>query len=124
MISANSNFHPKRARILRSVCRAAVLVLVTCGIASPRVALAGHHKHEAAYQVIRSVDEGGKKILVGTENNKDHTEKAVLVTAFTDITVDGQKATLHDLKPGMSIQVDLESDNQAATLTATHVNKK
>ena len=90
----------------------------------PGQAWARHHYHPNAYTVIRSVDEAGKKVVVGTEHNKDHTEKAVLVTAFTEITVDGQKATLHDLKPGMNVKLDLETDNEAAALDATHVNPK
>ena len=40
---------------------------------------------------------------------------------FTEITVDGQKATLHDLKPGMKVDVTNDSDDVAAAITATHV---
>ena len=74
--------------------------------------------------MIKSVNEARHTVNVGHEHGKDHSEKTVTVNGFTEITVDGQKATLRDLKPGMMVQVDLESDNVASGLDATHVNKK
>ena len=71
-----------------------------------------------------AVNESSKMVRIGHEHGKDHSEKAVKVTNFTEITVDGQKATLHDLHKGMMVNVDLEADDVAAALDAKHVNKK
>ena len=105
----------------RVVCTTAFLCTLG-GTILPRTAGA-HRWHPNAYQVIKAVNEEAKTVTIGTEHNKDHTEKALKVTAFTEVTVDGQKATLHDLKPGMRVEVDLNSDDEAKGLTAFHMNK-
>ena len=38
------------------------------------------------------------------------TTKTLTVTQFTEITVNGQKATAADLKPGMTVSVTLGTD--------------
>ena len=84
----------------------------------------GHrHKQKPQYEDITAVDEGAKTVTVGHKNGKDHSTEALKINDFTEITVDGQKATLKDLKPGMKVDVDRESDDIASTLTATHVQK-
>jgi hypothetical protein len=47
------------------------------------------------------------------------TAKTLTVTQFTEITVNGQKATFADLKPGMTVSVALSSPTQASRITAT-----
>ncbi len=83
---------------------------------------AGHHrgKPKAQYEDITAVNEGAKTVTIGHKNGKDHSEHAVTVNFFTEITVDGQKATLHDLKPGMKVDVTNGTDNIASALEATH----
>jgi hypothetical protein len=49
----------------------------------------------------------------------DKTAKTVTVSPFTEITVNGQKATFADLKPGMTVSLVLTSPTQASRVTAT-----
>jgi hypothetical protein len=50
----------------------------------------------------------------------DKTAKTLTVNQFTEISVNGQKGTLADLKPGMVVNVVLgTSPTQASRITAT-----
>src|SRR5207248_9934656 len=49
----------------------------------------------------------------------DKTARALTVNQFTEITLNGQKATLADLKPGMSVSVVLSGATQVSRITAT-----
>ena len=112
-------------RAFGTVLRFAAVLLVVCGIVLPRTAQAGkHHSHPNAYHLITAVNEEAQTVTVGTENSKDHSEKSLKINGFTDITVDGLKATLHDLKPGMMVQVEEDTDNIAKAIEAQHHNKK
>ncbi len=112
----------------------ACAVVAAMGVVSPTAVLAkgksgsnnrwgdaGKHraKPKAQYEDITAVDEGAKTVSIGHKNGKDHSIKALKVNTFTEITLDGQKATLHDLKPGMKVDVTNDSDDVAAALTAT-----
>jgi predicted negative regulator of RcsB-dependent stress response len=89
-----------------------LLVLIT--IASGPV-FAGSKKKKgtqapAAYQqVISSVK--GNTISVSDAK----TTRAFTVTQFTEITVNGQRATIADLKPGMTIDVTIGMDPSHAS---------
>jgi hypothetical protein len=55
------------------------------------------------------------------------TTKTLTITQFTEITVNGQRASIVDLKPGMTVSVTLGMDpSRAARINATGVpsNKK
>jgi len=91
------------------------------GTACSPAAFAGWKHRKSQYEDITAVDEAAKTVTIGHKNGKDHSTEALTVNTFTEITVDGQKATLHDLKPGMKVDVGRDSDNVAASLTATHV---
>ncbi len=58
---------------------------------------------------------GANSITVTDEN----TTKTVTVTQFTEITVNGRRATFADLKPGMVVSLTLSSPTQASRITAT-----
>ncbi len=45
--------------------------------------------------------------------------KTVTVTPFTEITVNGQRASFADLKTGMAVSLGLSSPTQASRITAT-----
>ena len=62
--------------------------------------------------VISSVS--GNTITVTDDKNA----KAITVTPFTEVTLNGQKATLADLKPGMRVELTLSSPTQASRITA------
>ena len=85
-------------------------------------ALAGSRKKKASpapkYQppVITSVN--GNTITVTQEK----VTRAFTITQFTEITVNGQRATLAALKPGMTLSVTIGMDSsQASRVVATGV---
>ena len=48
----------------------------------------------------------------------DKNAKTITVTQFTEVTLNGQKATFADLKPGMRVELVLSSPTQASRITA------
>ena len=56
----------------------------------------------------------GNAVTVTDENST----KTVTVTQFTEITVNGQKATIADLKPGMTVNLGLKGPTEASRITA------
>ena len=87
-------------------------------------AFAGGRKKKAStpkYQppVISSVT--GNTIIVTQEK----VTRAFTITRFSEITVNGQKATITDLKPGMTVSVTIGVDpSQASRVVATGVPAK
>ena len=68
--------------------------------------------------VISSVT--GNAITVSDQN----TTRTLTITQFTEITVNGQRASIADLKPGMTVSVTLGTDpSRAARITATGAPK-
>ena len=66
--------------------------------------------------VISSVT--GNAITVSDKN----TTRTLTVTQFTEITLNGQRATIADLKPGMTVSVTIGTDpSRAARINATGV---
>jgi hypothetical protein len=66
--------------------------------------------------VIASVT--GNAITVSEQN----TSRTFTVTQFTEITVNGQRANIADLKPGMTVNVTIGVDpSRAARINATGV---
>lgn len=49
----------------------------------------------------------------------EKTAKTVTVTPFTEVLINGAKAKLDDLKPGMVVSLTLSSPTQASRITAT-----
>ena len=75
-------------------------------------------KATPAYQppVISNVT--GNAITVSEPN----TTRTFMVTQFTEITVNGQRASIADLKPGMTVSVTIGVDpSRAARINATGV---
>lgn len=50
---------------------------------------------------------------------EDTTTKTLAISAVTDITVNGQKATAADLKPGMIVSLTLTDPTRASRIIAT-----
>jgi len=99
-----------------------VLVHVVLFAVAVTPAFAGSKKKKASptpkYQppVISRVT--GNTITVTEEK----TTRAFIVTQFTEITVNGQRATIADLKPGMTVNVTIGVDpSQAGRIIATGV---
>ena len=98
----------------------AVFLFLLALVVTP--AFAGSKKKKASptpkYQtpVISSVI--GNTVTV-TENK---TTRAFIVTQFTEITVNGQRATIADLKPGMTVNVTIGTDpSHASRISANGV---
>jgi hypothetical protein len=54
--------------------------------------------------------------------SEPNTTRTFMVTQFTEITVNGQRATIADLKPGMTVSVTIGVDpSRAARINATGV---
>jgi len=57
--------------------------------------------------------------LSGTGKLQDQTSRTFAITQFTEINVNGQRATVADLKPGMKVSVTAGMDpSQAARISA------
>jgi hypothetical protein len=60
----------------------------------------------------------GNAITVSDKN----TTRTLTMTQFTEITVNGQRASIADLKPGMTVSITLGTDpSRAARINATGV---
>ena len=98
-----------------------VVVSVSLVVSMSAPAFAGRKKKSSPapkYQppVISSVT--GKTITVTQEK----VTRAFTLTSFSEITVNGQKATIADLKPGMTVSVTIGVDpSQASRVVATGV---
>ena len=90
-------------------------------LAMPPSTFAGSRKKKATpvkYEppVISSVS---ANTITITERN---TTRAFRLTQFSDITVNGQRATITDLKPGMTVNVTIGTDpTYASRINATGV---
>lgn len=97
--------------------RVLVCALLTCSFAAPSFAKAKKTTKAtpapAHEPMITAVS--GNTITV----TDDKTARALTVTQFTEITLNGQKATLADLKPGMTVSVVLSSPTQVSRVTAS-----
>ncbi len=108
--------------LLVAVCTTLVLITAT-------PALAGSKKKKASSvpryhsPVISSVT--GNAVTVSEEK----TTRTFIITQFTEVNVNGQRATIADLKPGMTVSVTIGMDpTRASRVVATGVpvsgNKK
>jgi hypothetical protein len=60
----------------------------------------------------------GNAVTVSDQN----TTRTLTITQFTEITVNGQRASVADLKPGMTVSITLDTDpSRAARVNATGV---
>jgi hypothetical protein len=50
---------------------------------------------------------------------EDKTTKTVAITQFTEIALNGRKATVADLKPGMLVSLTLADPSRASRISAT-----
>jgi len=99
----------------------AVCTLLAVITATP--ALAGSKKKKASSvpryhsPVISSVT--GNAITVSEEK----TTRTFIITQFTEVNVNGQRATIADLKPGMTVSITIGMDpTQASRVVATGVS--
>ena len=111
-------------RLLRSFCLVAVLALTTVAVeaASRKSAATPTPTHQAI--IISEVTPNSITVETQTVADKggkvlDKTSRTYVVTRFTEITVNGQRATIGQLKPKMKVNVTIGSDPaQAARIVA------
>jgi hypothetical protein len=103
--------------------RALLVTVAVCLLAlAATSALAGSKKKKASpppkYQppVISSVTANTVTVT------EEKTTKAFTITQFTEITLNGQRASIADLKPGMTVNITIGMDpSQASRINASGV---
>lgn len=96
------------------------LVIVLCGlfVGSP-VSEASGTKHKTPspthqQTIVSTVTADAVTVTTQTLSDKgkvmDEKSRTFVITKFTEITVNGQKGTVADLKPGMTINVTIGTD--------------
>ena len=104
--------------MMRNRLSVVVWILLATIAVAPVFGKGSKKKATPAYQspVIASVT--GNAITV----SKQKTARTFTVTQFTEITVNGQRASIADLKPGMTVNVTIGVDpSRAARINATGV---
>ena len=91
-------------------------VLLTCAIAvTPSIARTTKKATPPPSHVPTISAVSGNTITVTGEKSA----KTVTVSPLTEITLNGQKATFADLKPGMTVSLTLSGPTQASRIVAT-----
>jgi hypothetical protein len=99
-----------------TLLRTVVCALLVCAVVGPSFGRASKKKPIPPPEQPMISAVAGNTITV--IDNK--TAKTLTVTQFTEITVNGQKATMAELKPGMVVSIVLgSSPTQASRITAT-----
>lgn len=97
------------------VLRLLLCTFVICGFVAPSFAKTTKKATPALTHepVISNVS--GNTITV----TDDKSARAINVSSVTEVIVNGQKATVADLKPGMAVSLTLSSPTQASRVVAT-----
>lgn len=97
--------------------RPAFLIFFLVGIATQLVAAPPKPKIPAkvVYIAIKSIDTTAMTITVEPRNSMSTEAKTYKVTTSTVVKVNGNPATLAELKPDMAIHFTLAADNVTAT---------
>jgi hypothetical protein len=94
--------------------RILLCIVLSFGFIAPGFAKAKKSPPPTPHEIVISSISGNTITITD-----DKTAKTVTVTQFTEITVNGQKATFADLKPGMGVNLTLNGPTQASRITAT-----
>jgi hypothetical protein len=97
---------------------ARVLTVALCGLLSLNLALGvSKKKKEPPVVHVPTIASVTATSITVTE---EKTTKTVAINQFTEITVNGQKATVAELKPGMGVTLTLGTDpTKASRINAT-----
>ena len=94
------------------------LLVLFCAVLAVSPAFAASKKKATPAPVITPVISSVTATSVTVTEGKN--AKTLAITQFTEITVNGQKATVAELKPGMNVTVTLGTDpTKAARINAT-----
>jgi len=98
-----------------------IIISVLLVVSATPPAFAGSKKKKATpaqYQAPVIANVTGNTITV----NEEKTARTFIITQFTEINVNGQRAAVTDLKPGMTVNVTLGIDpTRASRINATGV---
>lgn len=103
---------------MKNLCQKLSLALLA-GLWLPVAAQAGgkikpREPYKPVYDVIQAVDTAGSTVTIGHVNSKDTSTKVYKVDSNTDIQVNGEKATLADVKTGMKVSLTIGFDEDKA----------
>lgn len=75
-----------------------------------------NHKKKAGppYEAIESVNTAAGTVTIVPRNGASHTSKTLRLTPDTVVTINGERSTAEQLKPGMKVNVGLGADADAA----------
>jgi hypothetical protein len=94
------------------------VLTILCALVASTTALAASKKKASPPPVQTPTITAATANSVTVTENK--TAKTLTITQFTEITVNGQKATARELKPGMAATITLGTDpSKAARINAT-----
>jgi hypothetical protein len=104
---------------MKNICFIVVSILLVASATPP--AVAGSKKKKATptqYQAPVIANVTGNTITV----NEEKTARTFIITQFTEINLNGQRAAFADLKPGMTVNVTIGVDpTRASRINATGV---
>jgi len=98
-----------------SLLRFLLCALLTCSIAAPSFAKVTKKATPAPVHEPTITNVSGNTITV----TDDKSARAINVSSVTEVIVNGQKGTVADLKPGMTVALTLSGPTQASRIVAT-----
>jgi len=98
-----------------SLLRFLLCAILTCGIAAPCFAKVTKKSTPAPIHEPTITNVSGNTITV----TDDKSARAINVSSVTEVIVNGQKGTVADLKPGMTVALTLSGPTQASRIVAT-----
>ena len=109
--------HAQNRSMNQILRRAALLILLIFGVSVQLDAAPPKPKIPAkvVYIAIKSVDTAAMTVTVEPRNSMSTEKKTYRVTPATAVKMNGNPATLADLKPDMAIHFTLAADNVTAT---------
>src|SRR6185312_14652646 len=97
-----------------SLLRLLVCAALTCIIAAPCFAKVTKKATPAPVHEPTITNVSGNTITV----TDDKSARAITVSSVTEVIVNGQKGTIADLKPGMTVSLTLSGPTQASRVVA------
>jgi hypothetical protein len=99
--------------------RSVLIVAISLGMILPGIVLAGSKKKATPPPIIKQPTIAAVTTDSVTVKD-DKGAKTLTISQFTEINVNGRKATVADLKPGMTVNVTLGTDaSKASRINAT-----
>ena len=95
--------------LMNTALRRTLLALLICSTLPALVFAGGKLKpkepFKPAYDVVQAVDPTANSVTIGHANSTDTSTKTYKLDKFSEVEVNGEKASLADVKPGMKASV-------------------